>query len=135
MFSIAKAKEQSKNKKKEAYASQLKAGCYRATVINVVENENFVNNSAFIVHYEIFTLDGEFVQNYHETFLNNENNPRTQKLAKLLDRLNFQYVEELIGCNLDITVKYNPTERGYVFPTIVKHEPANLPIKEDASKE
>ena len=125
MFTIAKAKKR---------ASQLKPGSYLAKVTDVKISDKYVDNGAFIVRYFIYDSKGSFVQNFQETFLNNDANERTQEIVELMKKCNAQYVEDLIGCEIEIDVKLNTLSKGYALPTICSRKLVKLPTQEDTSE-
>ena len=122
-----------KNKRHANSKSNLTAGKYFAKVTDFAYDEDFVDHGAFIIAYELCKeLDG-VKKTFSEKFFNDLNNPRTSDLAKLLEKLGLEYIEELVGRSFIVEIKYRLTNSGHSLPSIVDRTP--LDIANDESGE
>lgn len=113
-------------KKKTSSTSSIKAGVYHATVIEVSDNEKYVDGSAFIVRYQLSDVDGGFVGEFKETFFNSTSNPRTLELAELMDKLGLESADELVSKTFLVEIRFRITNFGKSLPSIVKRSPLPL---------
>lgn len=119
MFSV----KDFKTTKKKTYKNHITAGKYFATVTNFSYDDKFIDNNAFIISYELRKEINGDATTFTEKFFNDLSNPRTAELEKLLKTLTLDYIEELIGQTLEVTIKYKLTNSGYYLPSIVERKP------------
>ena len=110
-------------KKKNSSPSSIKAGVYHATVIEVYDNDKYVDGSAFIVRYKLCNADGSYVGEFQETFFNSTSNPRTLELADLMDKLGVETADDLVGKTFLVEIRFRITSYGKSLPSIVSRTP------------
>lgn len=119
MFSV----KELKSKRHVNGKSKLAAGKYFAKVTDFAYDEDFVDKGAFIITYELSKeLDG-VKKPFSEKFFNDLNNPRTSDLAKFIDKLGLEYIEDLVGQSFEVEIKYRLTNSGRSLPSIVDRKP------------
>ena len=111
------------NKKRSNYT---KPGTYLAKITAVRDNERYIKGDAFIIEYSLYNERNEFVSNFHETFLNNSNVPRTKELIELMKQLSVDNVDDLVGITILVKILYRATDYGYGLPSIVSREPLSV---------
>lgn len=117
-------------KKKTTHSRDTRPGTYLAEVTAVVDNNKYFDGSAFIIKYRLFDLDGECVGVFEETFLNNIQNRRTQDLALLMQQLQIDDANNLVGVTIQVEIKYRITDNGARFPSIITRMPLPPPTLE-----
>lgn len=122
MFSV----KDLKSKKHSTGKFNLAAGKYFAKVTDFAYDEDFVDKGAFIITYELSKeLDG-VKKPFSEKFFNDLNNSRTSDLAKFIDNLGLEYIEDLVGQSFEVEIKYRLTNSGRSLPSIVDRKPLDI---------
>ena len=121
--------------KKTTNTRYTRPGTYLAEVIAVEDNNKYVDSGAFIVQYRLLSLDGECVGVFEETFLNNAQNRRTQELVLLMQQLQIDDANDLVGVTIQVAIKYRVTDSGARFPSIVTRTPLPPPSAPPATAE
>jgi hypothetical protein len=67
---------------------------------------------------------------FEETFLNNSKNRRTQELVLLMQQLQIDEADDLVGVTIQIEIKYRVTDSGARFPSIIARTPLPPPTLE-----
>lgn len=98
-------------------------GIYAAEVIAIEDSEKYVDGDAFIVQYRLSGLDGKHVGMFEETFFNNNQNRRTQDLVRLMQQIQIDDANDLVGVTIQVEIKYRITPSGYRLPSIVARTP------------
>ena len=121
MFKLSDAK------KKTHSAHDTRPGTYLAEVTAIEDSEKYIDGDAFIVKYNLSSLNGEYVGMFEETFLNNTQNRRTQELVQLMQQFQLDDVNDLVGVTIKVEIKYRVTDSGARFPSIVTRTPLPPP--------
>ena len=110
-------------KKTTTAPRDTRPGIYAAEVIAIEDNEKYVDGAAFIVRYRLSSLDGTHIGMFEETFLNNNQNRRTQDLVCLMQQLEIDDANDLAGVTIQVEIRYRITPSGYRLPSIVSRAP------------
>ncbi len=121
-------------KKKANSISSIKPGAYHAEVIEVAEDEKYVDGTAFIVKYKLYDVDGNYRGDFKETFYNNTHNVRTLELAEFMEELGVEIVDALVGVTMRVDIKYRITSYGKSLPSIISRTPIALPTCDEAKE-
>jgi hypothetical protein len=115
----------------------IRPGTYLAEITKVADSEKYFNGDAFVVNYQLYSLDNQTVGEFAETFFNNTANRRTQDLAKLMTALGIDDANDLVGVTIRVNIKYRVTESGYRLPSIDTREvlPESSATIDDVSDE
>lgn len=119
-------------KKKANSISSIKPGAYHAEVIEVAEDEKYVDGTAFIVKYKLYDGDGNLRGDFRETFYNNTNNARTRELAEFMEKIGVDEVDDLIGVKMSVEIKFRITSYGKSLPSIISRTPLSPPSSDQA---
>ena len=115
-----------KSKRQTTGKAKLAAGKYFAKVTNFSYDENFVDEGAFIITYELSQDLNGVKKPFSENFFNDLNNPRTADLAEFIEKLGLEYIEELLGQSFEVEIKYRLTNSGRSLPSIVDRKPLDI---------
>lgn len=121
-------------KKKANSPASIKPGVYHAEVIEVAEDEKYVDGTAFIVKYKLYDVDGNLRGDFKETFHNNTNNARTAELAEFMEEIGVEMVDDLIGITMRVDIKYRITSYGKSLPSIISRTPIALPTSDEVKE-
>lgn len=116
--------------KKKPSPCDTRPGTYLAEITAIVNNDKYFDGSAFIIKYRLFGLDGECAGLFEETFLNNSKNRRTQELVLLMQQLQIDEADDLVGVTIQVEIKYRVTDSGARFPSIIARTPLPPPTLE-----
>ena len=109
-------------KKAQSRPETLRPGTYLARVTAVRTPDGYVDGTAFQITYVLITPDGREDHKHSEIFWNVAGNSRTEELAELLDAFGLQFVDELVGKTIRVSLKRNVTSRGK-FLSMTEREP------------
>ena len=110
-------------KSKKSTASCVMPGSYLAEIVNIVDNNKYVDGDAFIIKYNLLDRDGKIVAPFEETFLNYTKYPRTKSLLELLKQMELKTVDELVGKVIEVEIRYRVTDYSTSLPSIVSRVP------------
>lgn len=92
------------SRKKKSKKKNLKLGVpLEGTVTDVRWTKGFVEGSAYDVLYEIKDSSGN-IEEFHETFFNDDCNDRTRAFEKFLNQNGIAYPSDFVGCNVMLTL-------------------------------
>lgn len=118
--SIPRAQAKSKSTKRNSKAPKVPAGTFMATVVEVCEPKDFVPGHAIDVRYMVEV--GKTTIAFKERFLINDPfNERTQDLDRLLDEINAEAYDDLVGNRLKLTF-LKVESNGKVFNNVQNRE-------------
>lgn len=116
-----------KELKKSTTPTRIKPGIYVAKVTAVQDDERYVSGDAFVVTYDLSAASGTHVGKFVETFFNRRGNPRTMELVELMEQLDIEEVDSLVGTTFEVEIRYRVTKQGGSLPSIVSRTPISPP--------